>query len=185
MNCGPKPTQSGTPLLHLKLISMTTNRDSLTKTMNLKNLLRGKNFTSETKLLRKVLIQNLSLVPILPLFTCSPSMNAERTPELMETERNSMKEVLRFCELKPWSQLGKRSLMNGPKDQKLNSQNGLELDLARKRETQKHLKVRKRKRQLLMRKKKRTMMKKRRRRKKRRNKQNVSYLISYSHPNFF
>merc|ERR1711872_144628 len=42
----------------------------------------------------------------------------------------------------------------------------------RKRETQRHLKVRKRKRQLLMRKKKRTMMKKRRRRKKRRNKQN-------------
>merc|ERR1719385_474562 len=80
-------------------------RDSSTKTMNLKNLLRGKNFSSETKLSRKVLIQNRSLVPILPLFTCSPSMNAERTPELMETERNSMKEVLRFCELKPWNQL--------------------------------------------------------------------------------
>merc|ERR1719295_146872 len=110
----------------VELISMTTNRDSSTKTMNSKNLLRGKNFSSETKLLRKVLIQNRSLVPILPLFTCSPSMNAERTPELMETERNSMKEVLRFCELKPWNQLGKRSLMNGPKDQKLNSQNGLE-----------------------------------------------------------
>merc|ERR1712228_487369 len=109
------------PLLHSKPISMTTNRDSSTKTMNLKNLLRGKNFSSETKLLRKVLIQNLSLVPILPLFTCSPSMNAEQTPELMETERNCMKEVLRFCELRLWNQLGKRNSMNGPKGQKLSS----------------------------------------------------------------
>merc|ERR1712106_828966 len=103
--------------------------------------------------------------------TCSPSMSAELTPEPTETERSCTKEELRLSGLRCWRLAGRRSLVNGQRDQKQSFQNGSEFVQAKRQETQKHQRVKKMP-QLKKLKPKKNMMKRKRkkRRRKRRNK---------------
>merc|ERR1712226_1056318 len=67
--------------------------------------------------------------------TCSPSMSAGLTQELMETGKSSMKVELKFSGLKLWKQHGRTNLLNGRKDPKQDCLNGLECGPAKRKET--------------------------------------------------
>merc|ERR1712096_80236 len=121
---------------------------------------------------RKALIQSHSLEHIHQRSACFPNMRGEQTPEPMVTGRNSTKEAVRSCEQKLWKLYGKKSLMNGLRDQKLGFPSGLVFDLVKKLEIQTLLKVEMKKQRLLL--MKNSKKKKRRRRKKKKKRRNKS-----------
>merc|ERR1712227_569700 len=110
----------------------------------------------------------------LPPFTCSPSTKEGQSPEPMETGKSCTKVVLRSSEPKLSKQLGRRSLPNGQRDQRQSFPNGSESAQAKKKETQRHLKAKKK----LKMPPRKNMMKRRKR--KRRRKKNKLLLQSIS-----
>merc|ERR1719402_992282 len=98
---------------------------------------------------------------------CTPSMNAEQTPEPMMTGRNFMKEDGRLSEQNLLMLSGKRSMRNGQRDHQRGCPSGLVNVQAKKLETQRPLRVKKMLVRLLQLRKKRKKKKKRRRKKKR------------------
>merc|ERR1712123_457309 len=144
---------------------MIMSRGNSTKTMSSKNWQRGRSSSLETRPLRRVLTPNPSQKPTPQPSTCSPSMNAELTPELMGTGRSCMKEALRLSGQKCSNHAGRRSSVNGQRGQRPSFQNGLECAQAKSQETQRHQRVRKML-QLKKRLKKTTKKKKKRRRRK-------------------
>merc|ERR1711892_244468 len=168
-------TRSGTPLSFLRLTSTIMSRGNSTKTMSSKNWQRGRSFSLETRPSRRVLTPNPSQEPTPQPSTCSPSMNAELTPELTETGKSCMKEVLRLSGQKCLNHAGRRSLVSGQRGQRPSFQNGLECAQAKSQETQRHQRARKML-QLKKRLKKTTKKKKRRRRRKKRRRRNKKFL---------
>merc|ERR1712071_277996 len=151
------------PLLNLKQTNTTMSRGISTKTMSSKNWQRGRSFSSETRPSRRVLTLNPSQELTPQPSTCSPSMSAELTPEPTETERSCTKEELRLSGLRCLRLAGRRSLVNGQRDQKPSFQNGSEFVQAKRQETQKHQRVKKMP-QLKKLKPKKNMMKRKRKR---------------------
>merc|ERR1712083_532771 len=84
---------------------------------------RGRNFNSETKPLRRV--STLSPSPALTPqpSTCSQSMSAELTQELMVIGRSCMRAELRSSEQKCLKHPGRKSLQNGARGQRQDCQN--------------------------------------------------------------
>merc|ERR1711915_134205 len=132
---------------------------------------RGRNFNSETKPLRRVLTLSPSPALTPQPSTCSQSMSAELTQELMVIGRSCMRAELRSSEQKCLKHPGRKSLQNGARGQRQDCQSGLVSAQAKRLEIRRHLRVKK---MLVLKLKKlrRIMMKrkKRRRRKKKRNK---------------
>merc|ERR1712106_1052914 len=133
--------------------------------MSSKNWQRGRSSSLETRPSRRVLTPNPSQEPTPQPSTCSPSMNAELTPELMETGRSCMKEVLRLSGQKCLNHAGRRSSVNGQRGQRPSFQNGLECAQAKSQETQRHQRLRKT-----------TKKKKKRRRRKKKRRRNKKFL---------
>merc|ERR1711915_794300 len=131
---------------------------------------RGRNFNSETKPLRRVLTLSPSPALTPQPSTCSQSMSAELTQELMVIGRSCMGAELRSSEQKCLKHPGRKSLQNGARGQRQDCQSGLVSAQAKRLEIQRHLRAKK---MLVLKLKKlrRIMMKrKKRRRKKKRNK---------------
>merc|ERR1712153_127732 len=159
------------PLSFLRLTSTIMSRGNSTKTMSSKNWQRGRSSSLETRLSRRVLTPNPSQEPTPQPSTCSPSMNAELTPELTETGRSCMKEVLRLSGQKCSNHAGRRSSVSGQRGQRPSFQNGLECAQAKSQETQRHQRVRK-----MLQLKKTTKKKKKRRRRKKKRRRNKKFL---------
>merc|ERR1711936_1111830 len=141
------------------------SRGIRTKTTSSKNWQKGRNFSSGTRPSRRGLTLNPSLELTPHQSTCSPSMSAGLTQELMETGKSSMKVELKFSGLKLWKEHGRINLLNGRKDLKQDCLNGLEYGPAKRKETPILQRVRK-----MLQKKNMMKRKKRRRRRRKRGK---------------
>merc|ERR1712228_462308 len=126
---------------------------------------RGRNFNSETKPLRRVLTLSPSPALTPQPSTCSQSMGAELTQELMVIGRSCMRAELRSSEQKCLKHPGRKSLQNGARGQRQDCQSGSVSAQAKRLEIQRHLRVKK---MLVLKLKKlrRIMMKRKKRNKK-------------------
>merc|ERR1711915_383818 len=103
----------------------------------------GRNFNSETKPLRRVLTLSPSPALTPQPSTCSQSMSAELTQELMVIGRSWMRAELRSSEQKCLKHPGRKSLQNGARGQRQDCQSGLVSAQAKRLEIQRHLRVKK------------------------------------------
>merc|ERR1711915_275160 len=103
----------------------------------------GRNFNSETKPLRRVLTLSPSPALTPQPSTCSQSMSAELTQELMVIGRSCMRAELRSSEQKCLKHPGRKSLQNGARGQRQDCQSGLVSAQAKRLEIQRHLRVKK------------------------------------------
>merc|ERR1712083_17208 len=94
---------------------------------------RGRNFNSETKPLRRVLTLSPSPALTPQPSTCSQSMSAELTQELMVIGRSCMRAELRSSEQKCLKHPGRKSLQNGARGQRQDCQSGSVSAQARRR----------------------------------------------------
>merc|ERR1711942_84796 len=98
---------------------------------------------------------------------CTPSMNAEQTPEPMMTGRSCMKVVGKLSEPSLLMLSGKRSMRNGQRDQQRSFPSGLVRGQARK-VVKKHQQMKK------------IMMKRKKKRRKRKRRKSKSYALNKS-----
>merc|ERR1712211_178395 len=100
-----------------------------------------------------------------PRSVCSPSMRDVPTPEPTETERSCTKVAGKLSELKCSRLCGRTSTMTGPRDPRQDCPSGSVSAPARRLETQRLLRARKK-----------SMKKRRRRKKRRKKKRNKKFL---------
>merc|ERR1712107_912060 len=106
---------------------------------------RDRRFSSETRPSRRDSTLRPSPVSIHPRSVCSPSIRDVPTPEPTETERSCTKVAGKLSELKCSKLCGRTSTMTGPRDPRQDCPSGSVSALARRLETQRLLRVRRKK----------------------------------------